>query len=72
MRLTAYNSRDYGRQLLWAGREEFLVHMLEPPCPIRAAIEIACRKAGWDYESYFLAAMFDDRSLIEERRGSSR
>ena len=64
MRLRRFNHKEYGRELLWSGREEFLVHMTGPPCVISSALKLACLKAEWDYESYFLAVLFDDQSLI--------
>jgi hypothetical protein len=69
MRLMSFNHREYGRELLWSGREEFLVHMMGDDCAVRAAIKAACIKAQWDYESYFLAALFNSHELIVETPG---
>ena len=63
--------RDYRREaaqrILWTDREVLLSHCLEAdPCPVREAILEMCSDAGWTFESYLLAALFDREELLTQ------
>ena len=63
--------RDYRREaaqrILWADREDLLSHCLELDfCPVRDAVVTMCSDAGWTFESYLLAALFDREELLTE------
>jgi len=65
------SKRDYRREaaqrVLWTDREVLLTHCLEPkPCPVRDAVFEMCADAGWTFESYLLAALFDREDLLTE------
>lgn len=55
------------RGALWKTREDLLPHLLNHECPIRESVERLCETAGWTYESYLLAALFDREELLVER-----
>jgi len=60
-------SREAAQRILWADREDLLSHCLEPrPCPVREAVLVMCSDAGWTFESYLLAALFDREELLTE------
>jgi len=59
--------REASRRILWGDREVLLPHLLEhQDCGVRDAVAQMCEDAGWTFESYLLAALFDrDELLIE-------
>lgn len=58
--------RDAARGVLWGEREVLLPHLLGHSCPIVTKAEELCIRAQWTYESYLMAVVFDDESLIVE------
>ena len=59
--------RETAQRVLWTDREVLLSHCLElKPCPVRDAILEMCADAGWTFESYLLAALFDREELLTE------
>jgi len=65
------DKRDYRREaaqrILWADREVLLSHCLEVrSCPVKEAVLAMCSDAGWTFESFLLAALFDREELLTE------
>ena len=59
--------REASRRILWADREEILPHLLEhQDCGVYSATISICEDAGWTFESYLLAALFDRDELLVE------
>ena len=58
--------RETSRRVLWGDREDLLPHMLEHRCPVTTAVMAICDDAGWTFESYVLAALFDREELLVE------
>jgi len=63
--------RDYRREaaqrILWTDRETLLPHLLEHlGCGVADAVGLMCAGAGWTFESYLLAALFNREELIVE------
>jgi len=59
--------REAARQTLWCDRELFLPHLLEHRgCAVFDAVQVMCLDAGWTFDSYLLAALFDIDELIVE------
>lgn len=58
--------RDSARGVLWGDREVILPHLLEHRCPVTTKTQELCEQAGWTFDSYLLAALFDRRDLITE------
>lgn len=62
-----YSRREAAQRILWTDREVLLSHCLESrPCPVKEAVLEMCSDAGWTFESYFLAALFDREELLTE------
>lgn len=60
-------SKHLYRAVLWTDREVILPHLQRcSGCPVRDQVEEMCHKAGWTYDSYFLAAFFDHEGLLTE------
>lgn len=54
------------RGVLWGERENLLPHLLGHSCPVTDKVTELCATAGWTYESYMLAALFDREDLLVE------
>jgi len=61
------NRRAAARKALWSSRELLLPHLLEHrDCGVYDAVATMCEDAGWTFESYLLAALFDRDDLLTE------
>jgi len=59
--------REAAQRILWTDRETLLPHLLEHThCGVGDAVMLMCDDAGWTFESYLLAALFDREELIVE------
>jgi hypothetical protein len=55
------------RAILWDDRAIILPHLAHAePCGVRAQVVIMCQRAGWTYDSYYLAIFFDHPGLLTE------
>jgi hypothetical protein len=57
---------ERARATLWEERELIVEHVFEHQCAVGVAVRHLCEQAAWDYETYLVAIVFDERSLIEE------
>jgi hypothetical protein len=59
--------RESARRVLWDMREEHLPHLMEDhTCYVGPVVRELVERAGWTYDSYFLAVFFDNRDLLTE------
>jgi len=59
-------SQEGARRVLWDTRESNLPRLLEHTCGVTEVVTQLCADAGWTFESYLLAALFDREELIVE------
>lgn len=60
--------RDQARGLLTDHAESYLRIMLDGTVEERALVDLTCQAAQWTYESYFLATLLLDPTLVEETK----
>jgi hypothetical protein len=59
--------RESARWVLWNDREDILPHLMEHrDCGVYPVVQVLCYDAGWTFDSYLLAALFDSKELIVE------
>lgn len=64
---------EAARQTLWEDRELILPHLTRGhECPTAAVVQELCRSAGWTYNSYYLAVLFDHDGLLEFTQDEGR
>ena len=59
-------AKEAARRVLWSTRETNLPHLLEHRCGVTEVVADLCGVAGWTFESYLLAALFDVEELLVE------
>ncbi len=60
------HAKEAARRILWSTRETNLPHLLEHRCGVTDVVADMCTVAGWTFESYLLATLFDVKDLLVE------
>jgi hypothetical protein len=53
------------REALWADRDNVLDYLVLHDCDLRYAHELQCRVVGWDPSAFVMAALVDNRAMLD-------
>ena len=60
------HTKEAARRILWSTRETNLPHLLEHRCGVTDVVVDMCVAAGWTFDSYLLATLFNVEDLLVE------